>query len=83
MLGDETMDLPCDIDPNSHEGKVAIDIISVYKSLFSLVGGDSGQIKHWMHTINKELSDTPANKIKSKDGLKLVLDYLYYASRES
>ena len=48
------------IDPSSKSGELALLLIRAYRALFVLVGGDTVQMRHWLHTHNHHLEGTPA-----------------------
>lgn len=64
------------IDPASKTGELALLLIRAYRSLFALVGGDTGQMRHWMHTVNLHTGGIPAEQIRSVAGLSRVVEYL-------
>ncbi len=64
------------IDPGSKAGELALLFIRCYRALFVLVGGDAGQMRHWMHTENLHTGGIPAEQVKSVQGLVGVLEYL-------
>lgn len=64
------------IDPQTKSGELALLFIRAYRSLFALVGGDAGQMKHWMHTANRHTGGVPAEQVRSVQGLVGVVEYL-------
>lgn len=64
------------IDPGSKAGELALLFIRCYRALYVLAGGDAGQMRHWMHTENLHTGGTPAEQVKSVQGLVSVLEYL-------
>jgi hypothetical protein len=64
------------IDPDSAEGRNALLLVRVFRSLDPLVGGDSGKARAWLHAKNKHLRDVPARLLTSTQGLVHVADYL-------
>lgn len=64
------------IDPASKAGELALLLIRAYRSLFALVGGDAGQMRHWMHTRNLHTGGVPAEQVRSVTGLSRVVEYL-------
>lgn len=64
------------ITPETKSGKRALMLIHCYQSLYSLVGGDPEQIKHWMHVFNKGIKGVPAEKILEEADLTQVVSYL-------
>lgn len=52
-------------------------VVRLYRSLYSLVGGDDGLARGWLHSPNKAFpGHTPIELIKHVDGLVRVCDYL-------
>ena len=64
------------IDPASKAGELALLLIRVYRSLFALVGGQAGDLKHWMSTDNLHTGGIPKEQVKSVSGLVHVVEYL-------
>lgn len=64
------------IDPASKAGELALLLIRAYRSLFVLVGGDAGLMRHWMHTENSHTGGVPAEQVRSVQGLLRVVEYL-------
>ncbi len=64
------------ITPETKSGERALMLIRCYQSLYSLVGGDPEQIKHWIHVFNKGIKGVPAEKILEEAGLIQVVSYL-------
>lgn len=64
------------IAPDSKEGELALLLVRVYRSLDALVGGDDAQRRAWMHSANRALNGTPAELIRSAEGLVAVASYL-------
>lgn len=64
------------ITPDSKEGELALLLVRVYRSLDALVGGDDAQRRAWMHGANRALNGTPAELIRSAEGLVAVASYL-------
>ena len=64
------------LDPSSKSGELALLLIRVYRSLFGLVGGETHNLRHWMHTENNHTGGVPAEQVKSVQGLIHVLEYL-------
>ena len=50
------------IDPASKAGELTLLLIRAYRSLFALVGGDAGQMRHWMHTRNLHTGGCPPSR---------------------
>lgn len=64
------------LEPASKSGELALLVIRAYRALYVLVGGDSRQMKHWMHTSNRHVGGVPAELIRSVQGLNRVVEYL-------
>lgn len=64
------------IDPDSLAGETALKLIRCYTSLHVLVGGQTEDIQHWMHTENSGTGGVPAEQVQTVSGLMQVLEYL-------
>lgn len=64
------------IAPGSKEGELALLLVRVYRSLDALVGGDDAQRRAWMQGANRALNGTPAELIRTAEGLVAVVSYL-------
>lgn len=64
------------ISPDSNEGQRAMVLIRIYRSLFALVGRESADIRHWLHSGNRHLRGVPIELMKNIQGLCLVVAYL-------
>lgn len=64
------------IDPDSKPGELALLLIRVYRSLYSLVGGRAEDLKHWMKTENRHTGGVPSEQVKTVTGLMNVVEYL-------
>lgn len=64
------------IDPDSKAGELGLLLIRCYRSLFALMGGDTEQMRHWMHTPNRHTGGVPATQVQTVQGLVHVLSYL-------
>ena len=54
-----------------------LNLIQIYKGLYSLCGGDESLMRHWIQTPNTHLqSKVPANLITTEQGIQDVLNYL-------
>jgi uncharacterized protein (DUF2384 family) len=52
-------------------------LIRVYRALYAILGGDEAQMKHWMRTANRHLSQqVPLDLIETYQGLAEVNRYL-------
>lgn len=62
--------------PGGKDAELALLLIRCYRALYVLVGGDTAQLQHWMHTPNRHTGGVPAEQVKTIQGLALVLSYL-------
>lgn len=63
--------------PEQKPFEMSLLLIRVYRSLFSILGGNSEAMRHWISTPNRHLGDeAPAELIRKADGLTKVLWYL-------
>jgi Protein of unknown function (DUF2384) len=64
------------IEPNTKSGELALLVVRAYRALYVLVGGESRQMKHWMHTHNHHVDGVPADLMRTVPGLMRVVEYL-------
>jgi hypothetical protein len=64
------------LDPASKSGELALLFIRCYRGLFVLVGGREEDMRHWMHTRNRDTGGIPTEQVRSVQGLTRVLEYL-------
>lgn len=64
------------IDPDSKAGELALILVRIYRALFVLVGGETAQMHHWMHTANQHTGGIPAEQVLTVQGLTRVTEYL-------
>jgi transcriptional regulator with XRE-family HTH domain len=64
------------LDPSSKQGELALLLIRIARSLYSLAGGDPDWIKHFMHSPNKATGGIPAQQVQSIQGLMRVLQFV-------
>jgi len=64
------------LDPVSKQGELALLLIRIARSLFTLTGGDKDWMKHFMHTSNKVTGGVPAEQVASIQGLMSVLQFV-------
>jgi len=76
IVGKDRSSFARGVDPDSKAGELALLLIRCYRSLFVLVGGNSDDMKHWMHTRNKHTGGIPAEQVTTVQGLNNVLTYL-------
>ena len=76
VIGKDRTSISRGISENSKAGELTLLFIRCYRSLYVLVGGDIGDMKHWMHTNNQHTGGVPAEQVKTVAGLTRVVDYL-------
>jgi hypothetical protein len=76
IIGKDRSSISRGLDPASKAGELALLLIRCYRSLFVLVGGRPADMRHWMHTPNRDLGGIPAQELRSVQGLTRVLEYL-------
>ena len=64
------------LDPGRKEGELALVFLRLYRSLDALVGGDDIKARAWLHAHNDHLGGTPADRIRTVEGLIDVVQYL-------
>ena len=64
------------IEPGSKEGELALLLLRAFRSLDALVGGDDTKARAWLHAHNVHLAATPAERIRTVEGLVDVVQYL-------
>ena len=65
-----------EIDPATKEGELALLLISIYRSLFALMGSDKDNMRHWLNTENQHLKGIPLHLMQSNPGIVTVSEYL-------
>jgi uncharacterized protein (DUF2384 family) len=59
------------------EWELAAHLVRIYRSLFSLVGGDDALARSWLHSPNKAFAGAePISLLARVDGLLRVSEYL-------
>jgi hypothetical protein len=76
VVGKDRSSIARGLDPASKSGELALLLIRVYRSLFVLVGGEPGDLRHWMHTENRDLGGVPAQQLRTVAGLTRAVEYL-------
>ncbi len=76
VIGKDRTSISRGIDPDSKSGELALLLIRCYRSLFVLVGGKPGDMKHWMQTENRHTRGIPSEQVQTVQGLNQVLEYL-------
>ncbi len=64
------------IDPESKSGELALLLVRLYRSLFALLGGDTGAMRHWMRTANRDTGGVPTEQVRTVQGLAEAVAYL-------
>lgn len=64
------------IGADSKSGELASYLIRIFRDLYTLMGGDTQAMQHWLATPNRHLNGTPKELILSAQGLIQVLSYL-------
>jgi len=57
-------------------GELALLFVRCYRGLFVLMGGRLEDMRHWMHTPNRDTGGIPAEQVRSVQGLARVVEYL-------
>lgn len=76
VVGKDRSSIARGLDPGRKSGELALLLIRCYRSLYVLVGGEPGAMRHWMHTRNLGTGGVPAEQIRSVQGLARVVEYL-------
>ncbi|MGE3920414.1 MAG: antitoxin Xre/MbcA/ParS toxin-binding domain-containing protein [Gammaproteobacteria bacterium] len=58
------------------EAELALILLRLYRSLDTLLGGNTKQIQDWLRSPNKHLNGIPIELIQSVEGLIVVTTYL-------
>ncbi len=64
------------LDSGSKAGELALTFVRVFRSLDTLMGGNTEASKQWIHTENLHLGGIPGELIKKAVGLVHVAEYL-------
>ena len=64
------------IDPTGEAGEFALLVVRCYRGLFVLMGGRLEDMRHRMRTPNRATGGTPAEQVRSVQGLVRVVEYL-------
>lgn len=64
------------LDPKSKQGELALLLIRIARSLFTLTGGDKEWIQHFMRSKNQVTGGVPVEQISSIQGLVTVLQFV-------
>jgi uncharacterized protein (DUF2384 family) len=64
------------VDPGSAEGRLALLLVRVFRSLDALVGGDEAKARAWLRAHNRHLGTPPVSLLATAPGLVHVAEYL-------
>lgn len=64
------------LDPASAEGRHALLLVRVFRSLDTLVGGDREKARLWLRADNRHLRAAPLTLLSNTQGLVHVAEYL-------
>jgi len=64
------------IDPDSAEGRHALLLVRVFRSLDALAGGDREKARLWLRAGNRHLGAAPIRLLAGTQGLVHVAEYL-------
>jgi transcriptional regulator with XRE-family HTH domain len=64
------------VDPVSAEGRHALLLVRVFRSLDALVGGDATRARLWLRARNTHLGGAPLRLLAGTQGLVHVAEYL-------
>lgn len=76
IVGKDRSSIARGLDPASKSGELGLLLIRCYRSLYVLMGGDPSDIRHWMHTANRDTGGVPAEQARSVQGLARIVEYL-------
>ncbi|HYY51871.1 MAG TPA: antitoxin Xre/MbcA/ParS toxin-binding domain-containing protein [Myxococcales bacterium] len=62
--------------PDSAEGRHALLLVRVFRSLDTLVGGDREKARSWLRADNRHLGAAPIRLLSATQGLVHVAEYL-------
>jgi transcriptional regulator with XRE-family HTH domain len=62
--------------PGSAEGRHALLLVRIFRSLDTLVGGDREKARSWLRAQNRHLGTTPIRLLTATQGLVHVAEYL-------
>ena len=65
-----------EVDADSAEGRHALLLVRVYRSLDTLVGGDREKARLWLRSANRHLGAAPIELLARTQGLVHVAEYL-------
>jgi hypothetical protein len=65
-----------ELQPTSAEGRNALLLVRVFRSLDTLVGGDRDKARSWLRAANRHLGAAPVRLLFATPGLVHVAEYL-------
>jgi len=65
-----------ELAPDSAEGRHALLLVRVFRSLDTLVGGDREKARSWLRADNRHLGAAPIRLLTATQGLVHVAEYL-------
>jgi len=65
-----------EVDPGSAEGRHALLLVRIFRSLDTLVGGDREKGRLWLRAPNRHLGAPPVRLLARTQGLVHVAEYL-------
>jgi hypothetical protein len=65
-----------ELAPDSAEGRNALLLVRVFRSLDALVGGDREKARSWLRAANRHLGAAPIRLLSATQGLVHVAEYL-------
>lgn len=64
------------LDPEQNPGRLAAIVLRIYRSVHTLMGGDTDNMRHWLRTANQAFAEeTPLQHMQSVEGLVSVAHY--------
>ncbi|MDH5301430.1 MAG: DUF2384 domain-containing protein [Gammaproteobacteria bacterium] len=64
------------LDPHSKNGELALMLIRVFRSLYTLFGGQQDDMRHFLRTANRHTGGIPLEQMQQIQGLVKVVEYL-------
>ena len=64
------------LDPESKEGEIGLLFVRLFRSLDTLVGGNTDKARAWLLAENSHLGGVPAQRITTVTGLVDAVSYL-------
>lgn len=64
------------LDPESKAGELGLLLVRIARALFTLTGGDTGWMRHFMQSPNQVTGGVPLQQVQSVAGLVRVLQFV-------